>query len=317
MLPFLPIKNINIPMYSLMALLGALAFVLTTIYIVEQKEKHEKQITNRILVLTIFGFLFLVFSAFVFNSFFHTIQNKAITLGGISWLGGILGVFPFMLVILHKFCPRIKGEALEYFNLLIPGITLAHAFGRIGCFFAGCCYGKVTDSFLGVRFPEGSLAAKEYADVINGGSLPVLPTQLFEAIFDILLVIVMFSMYRRFKGIFIETFCFSYGTFRFFLELLRGDSRGSTGMFLTPSQLMSIILIIYGILVILYKNGKIFKKLSEKMKYYVEHRNDDTESDVSVDEKLIKLKTMLEQELISEEEYQEYKKKLIDQFITP
>lgn len=316
MLPYLHLGFASIPMYSLMVILGALAFVIMTIYIIEKKEKKDKAITNRILIISALGFAFLVFSAFVFNSLFHSIDNGKITVGGISWLGGVLGAFPVMVVLLHKLCPKIKGEALEYFNLLVPGITLAHAFGRMGCFCGGCCYGKVTDSFLGVRFPEGSLAAKEYTDVINGGSLPVLPTQLFEAIFDVLLVIVMISMYRRFKGIFIETFCFSYGTFRFFLELLRGDSRGSTGMFLTPSQLMSIILIIYGVLVILYKKGKIFKKLSEKMKYYVEHRDDNTESSASVEEKLTKLKVMLDQKLISEEEYQEYKKKLMEQFIS-
>ena len=315
MLPYLPIKGLHLPMYSLMALLGALAFVLITIYIIEQKEKQEKQITNRLLVLSIFGFLFLIFSAFVFNSLFHSIQNKAVTLGGISWLGGVLGVFPFMLVLIHKFSPRIKGEALEYFNLMIPGITLAHAFGRVGCFFAGCCYGKVTNSIFGVRFPVGSLAAEQYPD-ITGTSLPVMPTQLFEAVFDIILVIIMLSMYSRLKNFFIELFCFSYGIFRFSLEFLRGDDRGSTGIFLTPSQLMSIILIIYGVLVLLYKKDKVFKKLKAKMAYYVEHRNDQiSNSDDTIDIKLKKLKQMYEEDLINEDEYLDCKKQLIQHYI--
>ena len=68
--------------------------------------------------------------------------------GGI--LGGIFGGWVY--------CRMKKLDFPAYFNMLIPTVVLAQAFGRIGCFFAGCCYGVPTTSSLGVTFPAGSLA---------------------------------------------------------------------------------------------------------------------------------------------------------------
>jgi phosphatidylglycerol:prolipoprotein diacylglycerol transferase len=66
-----------------------------------------------------------------------------------------------------KFYPN--NSLLDLLPIAPPCITVAHGFGRIGCFLAGCCYGKVTDSIFGVTFP--------------GMTHAVYPTQLFEALF--------------------------------------------------------------------------------------------------------------------------------------
>lgn len=311
MLPEIHLGFLHIPSYGLMVFLGLIAFVITTIIIFEKVEKKPKQVTNRILLIAVPGFAILVFSAFVFNSIFHSIEEGRLFIGGITWLGGVIGGFPAMIFLIHKFSPLTKGEPLAVFELLMPGIVLAHAFGRVGCFLGGCCYGGVTDSVLGVRFPAESAAAMQYPSV-DGASLPVVPTQLFEAVFDLLFFLIIILLFKRVKGHIFEMYAFAYGTFRFFIEFIRGDDRGGTGIFLSPSQVMSIVLIAGGILVLLYKREKIFKKLRERMKQYVTDRDNGTQLlGLSGTKLLRELKQLCDDGIITAEEFNEKKTEIL------
>jgi len=310
MLPRIEIGIFRIPSFALMIWLGVIAFTLMTIYILEKKENIKKEITNRILIVCAIGFVALAVFAFAFNSLFHSIAIGRIKLGGITWLGGVLGAFPVMVLCIHFLCPKVKGNALFYFNLLIPAIALGHAFGRIGCFCGGCCHGGVTDSIFGVVFPKGSLAAHTYP-APDGRSLPVFPTQLFEAVFELSLFLIMLVFYKKLRERFLETYCFGYGTFRFLVEFLRGDNRGATGIVLSPSQVMSIILILIGVLLVLYRKGILFKKLSAKMRAYREETvlygiNIRTDVDLA----LKRMKTLQKYGVISHKEYAQAEQEL-------
>lgn len=311
MYPIVDLGILKLPSYSIMLLIGAVAFTVVTILLLEKVERVEQAVTNRILILSIVGFAVLGASAFVMNSLFHSIEKKEIAIGGITWLGGVIWTFPCMILLIHKFCPRVKGEALRYFNLLVPGIALAHGFGRIGCFLGGCCYGKRTDSIFGVSFPEGSAAAKQYP-AIGGGSLPVLPTQLFEAVFELALFIAMMLLYKKLSKHFLELYAFSYGTFRFLMEFARGDDRGATGMILSPSQIMSVILILMGVLVLLYNKGVIFKKTRERANALKEERGRGISSaSADVVGLLRELKSLADEGVITSDEYEDKKKDLL------
>ena len=244
--------SMSIPTYSVFIFFALVAFAVTTLLLLELREGVEPRVTNRLLLVSLLGFLALGGFAYFFNALFLAIERGYWSWGGITWLGGVVGALPSMVSFMYLLCPAVRGEVIKHFNVMMPGFALAHGLGRVGCFFAGCCYGRVTDSIFGVRFPEGSYAAGQYPDLVNGGSLPVLPTQLFEATFEVLLFVLMLVLYKKFKNHLIELYCFSYGTFRFLLELLRGDERGSVGFFLTPSQLLSIVLMGYGVLLIVY-----------------------------------------------------------------
>lgn len=316
MLPKIQIGIFIVPMFALMIWLGVIAFTLTTIYIFEKKEKTRKEITNRILIVCVIGLAALAGFAFVFNSIFHSIALGKIKLGGITWLGGVLGAFPVMVLSIHFLCPKVKGRALEYFDMLIPGITLGHFFGRIGCFCGGCCHGGPTDSIFGVSFPHGSLASLKYPGGIDGASVPVYPTQLFEAIFELLLFAVMIILYKKLRGRFLETYCFAYSVFRFLAEFLRGDNRGSTGFALSPSQAMSIVLFVIGILLVLYKQGRIFKKLRAKMQAYSEETAIyGINLSAEVKGALIKLNALKKEGLLNDEEYESAEKELNDRLL--
>ncbi|MBQ7923757.1 MAG: prolipoprotein diacylglyceryl transferase [Clostridia bacterium] len=322
MYPILKIGIFQIPLFQTLTLIGLLAFTITTILVLEKKENTQKKTVNRILLVCALSFPILVVSAFLANSLFHSIAEKKLVLGGITWLGGILVTLPIWLLFIHFFCPRIKGNALYYFNLLIPALALGHAFGRIGCFLGGCCYGGITDGVFGVSFPPHSSAAHQQVEagfIVHGEwSLPVYPTQLFEAAFELLLFVGMMVFYKKLRGHFLETYCFGYGVFRFCLEFMRGDDRGSVGFFLSPSQLMSLILIVYGILLILYHKRIIFKKLHQKMDAYKKeseiygvHLGQDVKS------VLKKLHELKQNGMLTEEEYENAKNELEKRLYSP
>ena len=278
--------GMHVGMYSVMVAIGFFAYLIYFKTVTVKREGIDRISENRLLFVTILGFGALVASAFVMNSIFHSIEEGKISIGGITWLGGVLGLIPAVYFLIHKFVPKKRGDAVNCFSTMMPGLVLAHGFGRLGCFFGGCCYGARTDGFLGVVFPAGSSAGNTYPNVyadpaltktvektLEDGttvneilypSLPVLPTQLFEALFAFILFALMLAFYKKWKHVNVEIYAFAYGTFRFILEFWRGDDRGATGLFFSPSQIMSVILMVFAVFLILFKKNKVFTKLYAK-----------------------------------------------------
>ena len=148
----------------------------------------------------------------------------------------------------------------------MPGLVLAHGLGRVGCFLGGCCFGRITEGSLGVVFANGTPAAMAYPNTLtHEGSFTLLPTQLFEAVFEVMLFLIMVAFYKRLRDKNLWIYLVFYSTFRFVLEFWRGDDRGSTGFFLTPSQLMSVFLFAAGVLVFLLQRGWTCRRLSARM----------------------------------------------------
>ena len=127
-----------------------------------------------------------------------------------------------------------------------PGLAMGHAIGRLGCFAAGCCYGKETHHWWGVVFRN------PLANQITGTPLgvPLEPTQLFEFAVELtnFFVLMWLLKRRKFDGQVFGAFMFIYGVARFFIEFLRGDSdRGFVfGGALTVTQLIAIGLVLGG-----------------------------------------------------------------------
>lgn len=145
------------------------------------------------------------------------------------------------------YCRVKKYAFLEYFDLLSPCIALAQGFGRIGCFMAGCCYGRETDSFLGVMFPPESLAPS---------GVKLLPTQLFSSAGDFVIMGILIWHYghRKHTGDTGYLYMLLYGVGRFFIEFLRNDERGNVGS-LSTSQFISLF-IVTAALILLSLNRK-------------------------------------------------------------
>lgn len=305
----------HVPTYSLMVVLGLIAFFGLFIYFFRTLVKSDRVTFNRLLFVTCISVACLGVSAFLFNSLFHSIEEGRIVFGGITWLGGVVGAIASFLVLTHLLVPKKRGYETETLSALMPGIALGHAFGRVGCFLGGCCYGRVSDSPFAVVYPAGSSAANLYPNADGTGSLPVLPIPLFEAAFELALFIVLILLAKKAKKYLLSIYCICYGTFRFFAEFFRGDSRGSVGAIVSPSQLLSIVAILFGALLLLEMRGYIFKKLHEK-RIAMQNASDAlpiTRLVASRDAELLRdLHTLLEEGVITESEYEAKKQEILE-----
>jgi phosphatidylglycerol:prolipoprotein diacylglycerol transferase len=161
--------------------------------------------------------------------------------GGV-FSGGLIAAF----IAAAWYVRRHHMPPLGTCDAFAPGLAFGHAIGRLGCFAAGCCYGKPTHHFWGVTFTN------PLANSITGTPLniPLEPTQLFECAVE--LANFFFLMWllkrRKFDGQVFGAFLFIYGIARFFLEYLRDDpGRGSVfGGAMTGTQLIAIGLVIGG-----------------------------------------------------------------------
>lgn len=236
---------------TFMIIIGVIAAVVI-LFLYLKKEKLEKTAYLDLLVViaaTIFmGILFAILFENTYEAIKHAIYNQpqkwtfAMTFYG----GLIAGVITFLLMYRYYFL-RHNPPILKKILIIAPAsITLGHAFGRLGCFLSGCCYGKPTDAWYGIKFVTTSET--------------VIPTQLFEMIYLFALSIILIII--SFKSITFQTFpiyMVSYGVFRFIIEFFRGDERGQLAG-LSPSQYWSIVLVIAAIpLFFLFKN-RVFVK---------------------------------------------------------
>lgn len=155
--------------------------------------------------------------------------NGHVVYGGI--IGGVLTSYIYIRLKKEKFLP--------YFDLVMPAVAFAQGIGRIGCFFAGCCYGRQTDAWYGIVFRHSNYAP-------NGVSL--IPTQLISAAGDFIIfgLLILYERKRPATGRVSAAYLILYGIGRFLVEFLRNDYRGSIGD-LSTSQFISIGIVAAGI----------------------------------------------------------------------
>jgi len=165
---------------------------------------------------------------------------------GFSVLGAFVGVVSGVGIMARR--RRIAFlRLLDYVSLVAP---FWHVFGRLGCFAAGCCYGRPSGLPWAVRFRDPASLVPE-----NLLGIPLHPTQLYEASGDLGIFVAMyFLILPRFErgrlqpGTLTGLYFASYGVLRFFTEFYRGDAvRGFLGM--TAGQLLSVALIAAGAVV--------------------------------------------------------------------
>lgn len=154
--------------------------------------------------------------------------------GGVYY-GGFLGALAASFYLARRY--QIDWWKLADF--CAPGIALGQFFGRMGCFAAGCCWGKPTGSWIGVEF---TARAHELTGVPVGVHLH--PTQLYESVFALLLSggLLLLARRRPFDGAVILAYATIYSIGRFVIELYRDDPRGTILGFST-SQFISLLVV--------------------------------------------------------------------------
>ncbi len=152
--------------------------------------------------------------------------------GGMVFYGGLFGVITFSFYVAKWFNIDIR----DYYSSLIPGYVLFAGFGRIGCFLTGCCYGAQTDSSHGMMFQLSQIAPHD---------VYLIPTQLYEAMFDFFLVLVIIAFNKILPQInLLKVYLYSYAVFRFVIEFYRGDDYRGSFLHLSTSQWISVFVVI-------------------------------------------------------------------------
>lgn len=252
-------------MYGILLAVGLLSAMLLFKLICHVKKVDDKS-------YSFYSFLGIIsiaaglLGAALFQSFYNMIDTAiktgkwAFKLGGLTFMGGLItGVLVFCLGTLIFAKGKVKRDFFECASYATPCIVLGHMFGRLGCFCAGCCYGKQTDSPLGILFP--------------GDHYKVYPTQLFEVLFlAVLLGVLLLLLFKfDFHKPLLPIYGMSYAVFRFLIEYVRDDDRGAFIPGLTPSQFQVIILFLVAaalaVLVFVFKIIPFAKAKDVEMKH--------------------------------------------------
>ena len=172
----------------------------------------------------------------------HPFDIIRIRNGGLAVEGAVIAVLIFLTIY-----SRIKKFNLRgMLDIIALSTPLGQAIGRIGCFLNGCCYGKPTDIFLGVRFPFSP--EKRH------------PTELYYSVLYILLFFFLKALYkRRLKpGIVFSCYILGFSLIRYLVDMLRGDLT-PTVIGIYPTQVIAIALFIVGVgwlVSIIFERGK-------------------------------------------------------------
>jgi phosphatidylglycerol:prolipoprotein diacylglycerol transferase len=232
-------KPVSIHTYGVMIALGAFAFYIYGSTIAKKElgiPPETIQALARIIIISavIGGKLFYYFEEPSF--YFSPPSNMLVNFRtGFVFYGSLLFVIPSVIWFYRKH----KLPVMPMFDIIAIGGLILHAFGRMGCFFAGCCYGSETDGPIFITFTDAATAAPT--------NVHLHPTQLYSLtmLLGILAILLMFKRHKRFEGQLFFIYLMLYSVGRGFIEIFRGDLRRGFIIedILSHSQLISILLI--------------------------------------------------------------------------
>mgnify|MGYP002431663109 CR=1 FL=1 len=247
------IGGLSIHWYGIFIALGFLAALI----VLQCKRRYAGMTPDQIFDIGIIAVVGGVIGSRIFYviEFWHQFSGNPLKIfridqGGLVFYGGFL----LVLVILWLYSRWKKLSIARIFDIYGPAMALGHAFGRIGCFMQGCCFGRPTQH-CGVSFPPGTAPALKYPDFTtvkiaeNGQafirSLALHPVQLYESLANLLLCIVLLLLFKKVRkvGQVAASYFIGYGLIRFSLEFLRGDHTDSI-LGMTPAQFIGVVIMI-------------------------------------------------------------------------
>jgi len=246
------IGSFYIPTYGVLVTTGVLLGLYLFVRLARKSgvSKDEREQMVNLIIYTVIGgvlgsklLLVIVESHYYIAHPYELIQ--VLRSGGVFY-GGLIGGL-FTAVWLFR---RYKLSFYKVADMAAPFIALGHAIGRLGCFSAGCCYGKACGLPIGVEFHN------EFAHSVVGVPLntPIYPTQLMSSI-GLLIIFLVLRFYfwprRKFQGQLIWLYVLIYSAFRFGIEFFRGDFvRGFLFNVISTSQFISVILFLIAVIML-------------------------------------------------------------------
>lgn len=236
---------IKIHTYGLLIVIG----FLIGLYLIYREAKKEGINPERIIDISFWGLAFgllggrIIYIITRWDYFSqHFIEIFYFWEGGLVFYGGFLGGFAAFYIFSKKY----KLPFLKTVDIAVPSLAIAHAFGRFGCFAAGCCFGRPVEGHLpwAVTFTNSlSLAPL---------GIPLHPTQLYDALNALIIfsILMLTKKHKKFVGQQLCIYMFLYSIGRAIVEVYRGDSiRGFViEPYLSTSQFISIFIFLAGII---------------------------------------------------------------------
>ena len=219
--------------------LVALGFFIGIQYVIKYSKNliDKQQIYDFLFYVIIFGVIGARLFYVLINLHYYvsnSLEILQVWKGGLVYYGGFISVLAFSYI----YCKNKKINILKFADIFAPALALGHSFGRIGCFFSGCCYGKNTDCFI-------AIANKH-------------PTQIYESLGNIIIFFILNKLLKKIhvNGNIFILYMFMYSILRFFVEFLRGDDRGRFLFGLSPAQNISVVICIIAVILLFFNNKK-------------------------------------------------------------
>jgi len=261
----LPFGGASLPIhsYGVMAMIGFLVALAVARWRAKQVGLSADHVTDLA--------LFALLGGIVGSRAFYVVQNWSyfadrtrpdwsvldaikIWQGGLVFYGGLI-----LAAILVVWIARKRGMRLTaVLDVLAPSMALGHAFGRIGCFLRGCCFGAPVKAgaWYGVVFPDDSLPYDPYAEHTCAAGTPIFPVQLLSSLNLLVIfgVLMFFFKRRRGEGQVIGLYVILYSIHRFLVEFLRGDTHVPGA--LSPAQWISVPGFFLGLWLFVWARGR-------------------------------------------------------------
>ena len=235
----IPFLNIALPTYGVLLAIAFVASIQTFVWLAASAglpKNKVYELAAYAIPSSIIGTKLLM-GITTWNGFgehWQRISSLALSTSVGAYFGGFLMALAMSAIVVRVLCLPWRKVA----DAAAPGLALGNVIGRLGCFAAGCCWGKPTTSWIGVRFSEK-------AHQMNGVPIDtlLLPTQLFQAGANVLSFVFLLWLWRRrnFDGQVILAYIMLYSLERFTIDFWRNDPRGGCSG-LATSQLISLIL---------------------------------------------------------------------------
>jgi len=248
------IGPITLHTYGLFVAIGFFVGLMVTTRLGKSEGFSSQQIMDMGFIIILSAIIGSRAMYIVMNTSYYThapLDMLKIWEGGLVFSGGVIGVVLTMLWYVKRHDLPLGKTA----DLWAPAIAIGQAIGRIGCFMAGCCYGKPTDSIFGVTFSNPNSLARPL-------HVPLHPTQLYSSISGVVIFMVLLLLYskKKFEGQVFLWFLIMHSTARLAIEHFRGDDRGillSSNMSMTQLVATLILIAAVGILFVVKSKKKV------------------------------------------------------------
>ena len=248
------IGPLTIHTYGMFVALGFFAGLAVAIKIGKSMGINHQQVLDMgflIILAAIIGSRVMYITMNISHYVQRPIEILRIWEGGLVFSGGIIGV----VLVMAWYAGRHRLSLLHLGDLWAPAAAIGQGIGRIGCFMAGCCYGKPTDTQWGVIFTHpGSLAPQNVC---------LHPTQLYSSISGFVIFLILLFVYtkKKFEGQVLMWFLICHSTARLAVERFRGDHRGvflNTNM--TATQFVATLILIASVIMLLVLKSRNSRK---------------------------------------------------------